>query len=79
MFTNLIYMYKQDSALNNLQWLIYHKTKPNQQTKPDLSEREFKFGAIVFLMSLFNGISTFVGYLIPKPPRWRTEIELFNP
>ena len=22
-------MYKQDLALNNLQWLICHKTKPN--------------------------------------------------
>ena len=33
MFTNpiyLIYMYKEDLALNNLQWLIYHKTNPNQ-------------------------------------------------
>ena len=32
-FTNriyLIYMYKQDLALNNLQWLICHKTQPNQ-------------------------------------------------
>ena len=26
-------MYKEDLALNNLQWLICHKTKPNQ-TKP---------------------------------------------
>ena len=26
----LIYMYTEDWALNNLQWLIYHKTKPNQ-------------------------------------------------
>ena len=26
----LIYMYKKDLALNNLQWLICHKTKPNQ-------------------------------------------------
>ena len=26
----LIYMYKEDLALNNLQWLIYHQTKPNQ-------------------------------------------------
>ena len=25
----LIYMYKQDSALNNVEWLICHKTKPN--------------------------------------------------
>ena len=24
------YMYKKDLALNNLQWLICHKTKPNQ-------------------------------------------------
>ena len=22
-------MYKKDLALNNLQWLIWHKTKPN--------------------------------------------------
>ncbi len=25
----LIYMYKEDLALNNLQWLICHKTQPN--------------------------------------------------
>ena len=30
----LIYMYKKDLVLNNLQWLICHKTKPNQ-TKPN--------------------------------------------
>ena len=28
-----IYIYKKDLALDNLQWLICHKTKPNQ-TKP---------------------------------------------
>ena len=27
-------MYKEDLALNNLQWLVCHKTKPNQ-TKPN--------------------------------------------
>ena len=27
-------MYKPDLALNNVQWLISHKTKPNQ-TKPN--------------------------------------------
>ena len=27
-------MYKKDLALNNLQWLICHQTKPNQ-TKPN--------------------------------------------
>ena len=26
----LIYTYKNDLALNNLQWLIYHKTKLDQ-------------------------------------------------
>ena len=33
MFINhiyLIFMYKEDLALNNLQWLICHKTQPNQ-------------------------------------------------
>ena len=29
----LIYMYKKDLPLNNLQRLIYHKTKPNQTPK----------------------------------------------
>ena len=31
----LIYMYKKELALNHLQWLICHKTKPNQ-TKPNI-------------------------------------------
>ena len=31
-------MYKSDLALNDLQWLIGHKTKPNQ-TKPYMYER----------------------------------------
>ena len=26
----LIYMYKKNLALNNLQWAISHKTKPNK-------------------------------------------------
>ena len=25
-----MYMYEQDLALNNLQWLVYHKTQLNQ-------------------------------------------------
>ena len=32
-YMSYIYKYKPDLALNNLQWLICHKTKPNQ-TKP---------------------------------------------
>ena len=31
----LIYIYKEDLALNNLQWLTCHKTKRNQ-TKPNI-------------------------------------------
>ena len=27
-------MYKEDLAINNLQWMICHKTKPNQTKKP---------------------------------------------
>ena len=29
----LIYVYKKDLALNNLQWLIYHEAVPNQTSK----------------------------------------------
>ena len=29
-------MYKEDLALNNQQWLICHKTKPNQTKIPPL-------------------------------------------
>ena len=49
-------MYEEDLALNNLQWLICHKDVPNQ-TKPNT----------LGLVSLLNGISTFVGYLMAKP------------
>ena len=45
MFTNhihSIYMYKQDLALNNLQWLICHKTQPNQ-IKPNINLLCFYF------------------------------------
>ena len=30
-----IYMYKPDWALNNLQWLIYHKTKQNKTNQSE--------------------------------------------
>ena len=33
-YVYLIYMYKEELSLNNLQWLICHKTKPNQYLKP---------------------------------------------
>ena len=32
----LIYTYKEDLALNNLQWLMCHKTKSNQTQPVDL-------------------------------------------
>ena len=32
----LIYMYKKDFALNNLQWLICHKTKPVSTPNGDI-------------------------------------------
>ena len=54
-----IYIYMKDLALDNQQWLICHKTKPNQAQKISYNS----FG----LESFFDGISTFVGYLIPRP------------
>ena len=35
-----VYLYKMDLALNNLQWLICHKTKPNQI---DLFKNNFRY------------------------------------
>ena len=31
LYINLTYMYKEDLAFNNLQWLICHKIKPIYQ------------------------------------------------
>ena len=42
----MIYMYKEDLALNNLQCLICHKTKPNQ-TKPNIC---FLLGKLICLL-----------------------------
>ena len=36
-------------------------------------------GQNLVLVSLFNGISPYVGYLMPKPACRRTEVVLFNP
>ena len=55
-----------DLALNNLQRLICHKT---QQTKPNQ----------IFLFYLFNGISSFRGYLTQKQFFSNTSVKLFNP
>ena len=37
----LIYMYKEDLALNNLQWLICNKTKPNQSLSVSVFDVQF--------------------------------------
>ena len=45
-------MYKEDLALNNLQWLICHKTQPNQiklnQTKPIMLLYQLFLNAVFF-------------------------------
>ena len=69
----LIYMHKEDLALNNQQWLICHKTKLNHfpLLGKGFRKKQKKLNKInkgnFGLVSLFNGISTFVGYLMPKP------------
>ena len=35
----LIYMYNEDLALNNLQWLICHKTQPNHNKEFEKSSK----------------------------------------
>ena len=42
----LIDMYKEDLPSNNLQWLIRHKTRPNQNPIYIEREREKVFGVI---------------------------------
>ena len=57
MFTNniyLIYMNKLNVALNNLQWLICHKTKPNQ-TRAVQSCKSYASVFLVIPRSLFLG------------------------
>ena len=40
-------MYKEDLALNNLQWLICHKTQPNQTKQSLLNMSDLvKIGAL---------------------------------
>ena len=54
----LKYMYEKDLALNDLQWLMSHKTKPNQ-TKPNqnLSYKKKKKCSIsnIASNSIWNG------------------------
>ena len=43
-----VYMYKKDLALNNLQWLIGHETKPNQTNLRKLDPTRWQFLRINF-------------------------------
>ena len=48
-------MYKEELALNNLQWLTYHKTQPNQISVLDPStiiSITWEFQAELFIPSL---------------------------
>ena len=48
----LIYMYEQDMALNNLQWLICHKTEPNQTTAEIMRKENRNFGFFQMIKSI---------------------------
>ena len=45
-------MYKEDLALNNVKWLICHKTRPNQ-TKPNM----FSTCSLMYWVILVKSIS----------------------
>ena len=59
----LIYMNKNNLALNNLQWLICHKTKPNQTLngKPLKSVNQF-----IYLSSNISSTESEVNIRISK-------------
>ena len=45
-------MYKDDLVLNNLQWLICHKTKPNQTIKASFFR--LSIDSLYFLQTTFH-------------------------
>ena len=47
---SLIYMYKKDSALNNLQWLICHKTQANQILYIHMYKQDLKLNNLQWLI-----------------------------
>ena len=73
----LIYMYKQDLTLNNQNNWYTMKPKPNQtnpnqtklnQTEPNSTNKaSFNISSTSVSVSLFNDISVFEGYSMPKP------------
>ena len=50
-------MYKEHMALNNLQWLICHKTQPNQ-AKPNHIESSYQLFAQISNLALVYAINT---------------------
>ena len=38
-FISNIYMHKEDLTSNNIQWLIYYKTQPNNLNKSNIKNR----------------------------------------
>ena len=67
---------EMDLALNNQQWLICLKTKPNQ-TKPNHMFNMYVktgFGINVGWLFEIYDISTFVGYLMPNPFLYKSSV-----
>ena len=54
----LIYMYKKDLALNDLQWLICHKTKPNQTNSYECDRNPAKMALHneIFIRAIYSVI-----------------------
>ena len=46
-------MYKKDLALNNLQWLIYYKTKLNPTKAPTIKKKKVKSIDIWMIILVF--------------------------
>ena len=59
-----VYMYKIDLALNNLKWLICHKTKPKKIFSSLLSI----YGIHVFKIAIFENVFHFLVFIFPLNP-----------
>ena len=49
-------MCKQDLVLNNLQWLICHKTQPNQSLRPNQYDTMSKFKHCTTVFSFIRSV-----------------------
>ena len=69
-YIHLIYMYKEGLALNNLEWLIWHKTQPNQTSSSEVQACKPQLWVLAYFISIYHWNIILLFILVHRTLYW---------